>query len=156
MVQGDRRTAERGHAAGDATEGRPAMKRLFGFGLIAALLVTGLSCGDSTGPSGPGQLKVRLTSANSGLDSAIVFTITGPAALTSAAAGAGLRLFQQPLGGTSTKFALIGRLNTGTTILTIGVQDISALSQYTGTINGVAQPNYQLRSLGSYALALTR
>ena len=70
------------------------MKRLFGFGLIAALLVTGLSCGDSTGPSGPGQLKVRLTSANSGLDSAIVFTITGPAALTSATAGTGLRVFR--------------------------------------------------------------
>ena len=88
------------------------MKRLFGFGLIAALLVTGLSCGDSTGPSGPGQLKVRLTSANSGLDSAIVFTITGPAALTSATAGTGLRVFQQPLGGTSTRFALVGQLST--------------------------------------------
>ncbi|HEX9292634.1 MAG TPA: hypothetical protein VF873_03020 [Gemmatimonadales bacterium] len=132
------------------------MKRLGSVALLATALVFGLSCGGDPTMSGPGTLKVRLTSPNSGLDSAIVFTITGPAALTSAAAGAGLRLFQQPLGGTSTKFALIGRLNTGTTILTIGVQDISALSQYTGTINGVAQPNYQLRSLGSYALALTR
>ena len=132
------------------------MKRLGGVALLATAIVFGLSCGGDPTMSGPGTLKVRLTSPNSGLDSAIVFTITGPAALTSAAAGAGLRLFQQPLGGTSTKFALIGRLNTGTTILTIGVQDISALSQYTGTINGVAQPNYQLRSLGSYALALTR
>ncbi len=132
------------------------MKRLGSVALLATALVFGLSCGGDPTMSGPGTLKVRLTSPNSGLDSAIVFTITGPAALTSAAAGAGLRLFQQPLGGASTKFALIGRLNTGTTILTIGVQDISALSQYTGTINGVAQPNYQLRSLGSYALALTR
>jgi len=132
------------------------MKRLGGVALLATVIVFGLSCGGEPMMSGPGTLLVRLTSPHSGADSAIVLTITGPAALTSAAAGAGLRLFQQPLGGTSTKFALIGQLNTGTTILTIGVQDISALTQYTGTINAVAQPNYQLRSLGSYALALTR
>ena len=133
------------------------MKRALGLTALLAVMAVGISCGGKEPMmAGPGTLLVRLTSPHSGADSAIVITITGPAALTSAAAGAGLRLFQQPLGGTSTKFALIGRLNTGTTILTIGVQDISALSQYTGTINGVAQPNYQLRSLGSYALALTR
>jgi len=107
--------------------------------------------------SGPGDLKVQLTSPNSGLDSAIVFTINGPAALTKAVPGAGLRLFQQPLGGTSTRFALIGRLSTGAVLLTIGVQDISELSQYTGSITGVALPNYNIRPLpGGYALALTR
>jgi len=134
------------------------MKRLFGAALLAGLIAVGLSCGgDSTRVSGPGELKVRLTSPNSGLDSAIVFTITGPAALTSAVPGAGLRLFQQPLGGTSTRFALIGQLTTGATILTIGIQDLGELSQYSGTINGVAMPNYALRILpGGYALALTR
>ncbi len=133
------------------------MKRALGLTALLAVMAVGISCGGKEPMmAGPGTLLVRLTSPHSGADSAIVLTITGPAALTSAAAGAGLRLFQQPLGGTSTKFALIGRLNTGTTILTIGVQDISALTQYTGTINAVAQPNYQLRSLGSYALALTR
>ena len=134
------------------------MKRLFGAALLAGLIAVGLSCGgDSTRVSGPGELKVRLTSPNSGLDSAIVFTITGPAALTSAVPGAGLRLFQQPFGGTSTRFALIGQLTTGATILTIGIQDLGELSQYSGTINGVAMPNYTLRILpGGYALALTR
>ena len=133
------------------------MKRLFGSALLVAIVVVGLSCGDSTGPSGPGQLKVRLTSANSGLDSAIVFTITGPAPLTSATAGTGLRAFQQPLGGTSTEFALVGLLTNGATILTIGVSDMRALGQYSGSIQGVATPSYQLRSLPSgYALALTR
>ncbi|HEX9346077.1 MAG TPA: hypothetical protein VF919_00745 [Gemmatimonadales bacterium] len=134
------------------------MKRLLGAALLAGLIAVGLSCGgDSTRVSGPGELKVRLTSPNSGLDSAIVFTITGPAALTSAVPGAGLRLFQQPLGGTSTRFALIGQLTTGATILTIGIQDLGELSQYNGTISGVAMPNYTLRILpGGYALALTR
>jgi hypothetical protein len=134
------------------------MKRLFSVALLAGVIAVGLSCGgkDMT-VSGPGDLKVRLTSPNSGLDSAIVFTITGPAALTSAVPGAGLRLFQQPLGGTSTRFALTGRLTTGATILTISVQDLGALSQYSGAITGVAMPNYTLRTLpGGYALALTR
>ncbi len=134
------------------------MKRFFGAALLAVLIAVGLSCGgDSTKVSGPGELKVRLTSPNSGLDSAIVFTITGPAALTSAVPGAGLRLFQQPLGATSTRFALIGQLTTGATILTIGIKDLGELSQYSGTITGVAMPNYSLRILpGGYALALTR
>ena len=134
------------------------MKRLLGAALLAGVIAVGLSCGgDSTRVSGPGELKVRLTSPNSGLDSAIVFTITGPAALTSAVPGAGLRLFKQPFGGTSTRFALIGQLTTGATILTIGIQDLGELSQYNGTISGVAMPNYTLRILpGGYALALTR
>jgi hypothetical protein len=134
------------------------MKRFFSAALLAGLLAAGLSCGGKEPTvSGPGELKVRLTSPNSGLDSAIVFTISGPAALTSAVAAPGLRLFQQPLGGTSTRFALIGQLTTGVTILTIGVQDLGELSQYTGTITGIAVPNYTLRVLpGGYALALTR
>jgi hypothetical protein len=134
------------------------MKRFVGAALLAGLIAVGLSCGgDSTRVSGPGELKVRLTSPNSGLDSAIVFTITGPTALTSAVPGAGLRLFQEPFGGTSTRFALIGQLTTGATILTIGIKDLGELSQYSGTITGVAMPNYTLRILpGGYALALTR
>lgn len=133
------------------------MKQFFSVVLLAGVLTVGLSCGGDPMMSGPGELKVRLTSPNSGLDSAIVFTITGPAALTSAVPGAGLRLFQQALGGTSTRFALIGQLNTGAVILTIGVQDISELSQYTGSITGVALPNYNLRPLpGGYALAVMR
>jgi hypothetical protein len=134
------------------------MKRFFSAALLAGVTAVGLSCGGKEPmASGPGELKVKLTSPNSGLDSAIVFTITGPAALTSAVPGAGLRLFQQPLGGTSTRFALTGRLTAGATILTIGVQDLGALSQYSGAITGVAMPNYTLRTLpGGYALALTR
>jgi len=134
------------------------MKRLLTAVLLAGLIGVGLSCGgDGLTMSGPGELKVRLISPNSGLDSAIVFTITGPAALTSAVAAPGLRLFQQPLTGTSTRFALIGLLNNGATILTIGVQDLGALSQYSGSITGVAVPSYALRVLpGGYALAVLR
>lgn len=134
------------------------MKRLLGLAMLAVAVAGGLSCGgDTTGPKGPGTLQIRLTSPNSGADSAIVLTITGPAPLTSAAAGVGLRLFPQPLGGTTTRFAITGQLNSGTTILTIGVADVGAVSQYAGTIQGVATPTFQLRPiLSAYALAVIR
>ena len=133
------------------------MKRLLGFVLLASVMSAGLSCGGNTTATGPGVLKVRLTSPNSGLDSAVVVTISGPAALTSVTAGTGLRLFQQTLGGTTTRFALTGLLSNGATILTIGVPDLGGASQYTGTVDAVALPNFQVRTqLGGYALAVTR
>ncbi len=133
------------------------MKRLFGVAIVAGVTLVGLSCGgDGPTDTGPGVLKVRLTSPAANADSAIVFTIAGPAPLTSVTVGTGLRLFQQPLGGTTTRFALTGSLANGATILTIGVADIGAFSQYSGSVNGVAQANYQLRALAGYALAVTR
>ena len=135
------------------------MKRLLGFVVLATVVSAGLSCGGDATATGPGVLKVRLTSPNSGLDSAVVVTISGPAALTSVTAGTGLRLFQQTLGGTTTRFALTGLLSNGATILTIGVPDLGGASQYTGTVDAVALPNFQVRTplqLGGYALAVTR
>lgn len=132
------------------------MNRVWGVALMASALIIGISCGgDGPTQSGPGTLKVRLTSPAANSDSAIVITITGPAALTSATAGPGLRLFQQTL-GTTTRFALTGALANGAQILTIGVADVAALSQYAGSVDGVAQANYQLRSVSGYALAITR
>ena len=133
------------------------MKRAWAVAALAALMAVGLSCGKEPGGPVAGNLLVRLTSPNSDADSAIVLTITGPAALTSVTPGAGLRLFAQPLGGTTTRFALTGRLTTNTTILTIGVANVNAVGQYSGTIQGVAQPNYALRPLpGGYALTVIR
>ncbi len=123
---------------------------------LAVLVGGGLSCLDTIGPVA-GNLRVRLTSPNSGADSAIVFTITGPAPLTSATPGAGLQIFAQPLGATATRFVLVGPLTTSTTILTIGVADVNAVAQYSGAIGGVAQPNSALRSLpGGYVLSIIR
>ena len=131
------------------------MKRILGIAMLAAALVSA-DCGKDNGPTA-GNLLVKLTSPNSGADSAIVFTITGPVALTSVAPGAGLRVFQQPLGGLTTRFALVGQLTTGATILTIGVSNTGQVSQYTGAISGVAQSsNYQLRALTGYQLTVTR
>jgi hypothetical protein len=132
------------------------MKRMTGIGLLAAALVAGLSCDDGIGPFAPGTLVVRLTSPHPGADSAIVFTISGPEPLTSAVPGSGLELFQPVLTGTSTKFALIGQLNDNAVLMTVGIRDVARFRLYTGTINGIAQPNFQLRDTKGYALALTR
>lgn len=133
------------------------MKHIWGAALVVTAVAAGLSCGKDGVSTGPGTLRVRLTQpeANFGLDSAIVFTITGPGALTSATAPGELRLFAQPL-GTTTRFVLVGQLNNNAVILEIGVPDVAATSQYSGSIEGVALPNYQLRPLGGYALAITR
>jgi hypothetical protein len=132
------------------------MKNIRELALLALLTIAGLSCGgDGTG-SQPGTLNVRLTTPNSGLDSAIVVTINGPVALTGARAGTGLRMFSQPLGGTLTRFALTGQLNANAVILQIDVKDVSAVSQYSGTVDQVAMPTFQLRSTAGYALAITR
>lgn len=133
------------------------MRRLLGWAIVAGVTLGGLGCGgDGPTQTGPGVLIIRLTAPAANADSAIVFTIAGPAPLTSVTAGTGLRLFQQALGGTTTRVALTGSLGNGATILTIGVADIAAFSQYNGSIQGVAQANYQLRALAGYALAVTR
>ena len=132
------------------------MTRRFVLAALVMTFVGGVRCGDGGGPDA-GNLTVRLVSPNSGADSAIIVTITGPAALTAATPGAGLRLFQQPLGNATTRFALVGQLNTNATILTIGVPNTGVVSQYSGTVDVVALPNYQLRSsLSGYALAISR
>ena len=132
------------------------MRRGVAVTALAVLFGVGLSCRDTMGPVA-GNLRVRLTSPNSGADSAIVFTIAGPAPLTSATPGAGLQIFAQPLGATATRFVLVGQLKTSTTILTIGVADVNAVAQYSGAIGGVAQPNSALRSLpGGYLLSVIR
>jgi len=134
------------------------MKRVFGALILAGALLTGLSCGGDGGTdSGPGVLKVKLTAPVANADSAILITITGPVAPTGATAGAGLRLFSDPgVSGTTRRYALTGRMTNGATILTIDVPDVGAFSQYHGSVDGVSQDNYQLRSLSGYALALTR
>jgi hypothetical protein len=114
------------------------------------LLGTALACSDS--PT-PGVLRVNLTTPNSGGDGAILLTVSGPGVLASAAPGAGLRLFNQPLAATN-HFAVTGTLTSGT-ILTIEVPDVGKASAYTATIQQVATPTYQLRALTGYSLKVT-
>jgi len=129
------------------------MKRLARVVLLAGALAAATQCGTTTGPVA-GPLKVTFVTPNAGADGAILLTVTGPAALTSVTAGAGLRLFAEPLAATN-HFALTGPLASGT-ILTIGVADVNQVGSYTATIQDVAATNFQLRPLAGYSLAVSK
>jgi hypothetical protein len=133
------------------------MKRLLAGAALAVMVLVVVTCGDD-GPTGPvaGTLSVELTSPNTGVDKGILLTVTGPTALTSATAGSGLRLYGPPLGGLETRFALVGQMSNGVTILTIGVEDVGRVSEYSAAIEGVARADYQLRNLSGYELTVGR
>ena len=125
--------------------------------VIAALIATLAACGGgSTGPVA-GILKVKLaTTPNSGLDGAVLLTVTGPVIPTGAAAQTGFRLFGTPA-ATTNKFAVTGTLATGSILFTIDVPDINKVSQYSATIQQVAaSSNFALRSLTNYSLSVTK
>lgn len=121
--------------------------------VVAAFL---LACtGDGTGPVA-GVLKVNLTTPNSGLDGAAVVVITGPVAPVSLSPAAGLVLWGGPVTSATAKLALTGTLSTGT-ILTLEVEDINQVHQYSATLQQVAASSgYQIRSLASYSLSVTK
>jgi hypothetical protein len=123
----------------------------WGWLLVALALVGAGSCSNNSGPVA-GQLTVSLTTPNPGGDGAVLFSVTGPDALTSATAPAGLRVFAQPL-GTVTRFAVTGTLTNGA-VLTIGVANTSKAAQYAATIQSVAAPDFQLRALSGYSLTV--
>ena len=130
------------------------MKRFAGWLLVGLALGGGAgSCSESSGPVA-GLLTVSLETPNAGADGAILFNVSGPQALTSVTAGPGLRVFSQPL-STSTRVAVTGTLTSGA-VVTIGVADTRNVAQYTATVQVVAAPDFQLRSLTGYSLTVSR
>ena len=124
--------------------------------IVCAGMLLGLGC--SKDPSGPqrGTLAVQLTmpAAHSGLDRAVLLTITGPAAPLSITAGAGMKIYHQPLAATM-RVAVTGTLTNGATLLTIQVPDASA--SYGAIVQQIAQSGtYQLRSPAGYATTVVR
>ncbi len=129
------------------------MNRFGRWVLVAVALAGASGCSDS-GPVA-GMLTVSLTTPNPGADGGILFSVTGPQALTSVSAGAGLRVFSQPL-STTTKLAVTGPLASGA-IIFMGVADVRQVAQYAATIQAVsASADFQLRPLAGYALMVSR
>src|SRR5213592_3434129 len=130
------------------------MKRL-GRWLLVALALGGAGSCSGDGGTGPvaGVLTVSLATPNAGADGAILFTVSGPQALTSVTAGPGLRVFAQPL-STVTRLAVTGTLTNGA-VVTIGVADTRHVDQYTATVQAVAASDYQLRSPAGYSLTVS-
>ena len=129
------------------------MKRPGKWLLVALALAVGAgSCDGGTGPVA-GLLTVSLATPNPGADGAILFSVSGPAALTSVTAGAGLRVFAQPL-STLTRVAVTGTLTNGA-VVTIGVADTRKAAQYAATVQDVAALDFQLRPLTRYSLTVS-
>ena len=126
------------------------MKRL----LYGAAIALAAACANNTGPVA-GSLTVTLTTPNSGNDGAILLSVSGPASLTGASAASGLRLFAPATLGSVNRFVLTGTLNAGA-ILTLQVPDVNQVGSYTATVQQVAAPNYQLRSLTGYSLKVSQ
>lgn len=127
--------------------------------LAATAVAMVVACkGDSTGPV-PGTLKINLTTPNSGADGAVMLVLSSPVAPTSVAAGAGLALWGGPVTTTSAKLVLTGTLTTGT-ILTLQVDDVNTVSQYSVSLQQVAATaagNYARRgSLTGYSATVTK
>lgn len=126
--------------------------------LVAAALLGGIAaCGDG-GPVEPvaGNLLVVLATPNSGADGAILFTLSGPAAPLSATGATELRVFAEPFAPTMQLAITGGTLSTGT-ILTIAVEDVNKVSQYSATIRQVANTaNFVLRPLSGYSLRVRK
>jgi len=118
--------------------------------LVLAAVVAMLACSQS--PTGPqaGTLTIQLQSPNSGLDGAILFTLTGPNPVANVVAGAGDTLWSTDFSGNTSKVLLTGAIKSGV-ILSFDVPDVNVPDQYTVTINQVASSSdYSLRSLVSY------
>ena len=131
------------------------MRRLRGWMLVVLALGWGAGSCSSDGGTGPvaGVLTVSLATPNPGADGAILFRVSGPQALTSVVAGAGLRVFSPPLSA-STRFAVTGTLTNGA-LVTIGVADTRNAAQYTAIVQSVAAPDFQLRPLSGYSLTVS-
>jgi hypothetical protein len=123
--------------------------------LLTAAVMLLAGCKNSTGPVA-GTLKVNLTTPNSGFDGAAIILLTSPVPPTSVTAAAGLALWGGPVATTSARIVLTGTLSTGT-ILTLQVDDVNKVGQYSVTVQQVAAATYQRRTaLTGYSATVTK
>ena len=129
-----------------------ALRRTLGFAAVALLATCGRY---TTGPTA-GSLKVNLTTPNSGLDGAAIVVLSGPTVPGSVTPAAGLTLWGGPVTAAAAKIVLTGTLSTGT-ILTLQVDDINKVGQYSARLQQVAAASgFALRPLAGYSLTVTK
>lgn len=116
-----------------------------------------LACTGTTGPVA-GTLKVNLTDPNNGQDGAVLLVLSAPAPPSSVTAGPGLTLWGGPATTTNATLVLTGSVASGT-LLTLQVEDINKVAQYSATLQQVASSaNYTLRPppFAGYSLTVTK
>lgn len=114
-----------------------------------------LACSGTTGPVA-GSLKVNLTDPSNGQDGAVLLALSAPVPPVSVSAGAGLTLWGGPVTTANARLVLTGNVTTGT-ILTLQVDDINKIRQYSVTLQQVARTSdYELESLAGYSVTVTK
>jgi hypothetical protein len=131
-----------------------ALRRPLAAACVALLAACG---GDGTGPVA-GSLKVNFTTPNNGHDAAVLLLLTAPAPPVGATGGAGLTVWGTPFSSTTTKLVVTGTLSTGT-ILTLEVDDVNKVGQYTVSVQSVAADSaggYLPRGVSGYSASITK
>ena len=125
------------------------MNRRIGLAALAAAMVLGACSHNPTGPVA-GTLSIQLQSPNSGLDAAILFTLTGPDPITNVRAVPGDTLWSTDFSSTTSKILLTGTIASGV-ILRFDVPDVNRMAEYLVTVDQVAgASDYSLRGTGGY------
>ncbi|UCF20234.1 MAG: hypothetical protein JSU87_02165 [Gemmatimonadota bacterium] len=114
------------------------------FGLAAA-------CSDSTGPSGPIQLTVSVTSSGP-TGEAFLITLSGDSISGPAAADPGHLLYSFASGNT-VKVAVVGSLSSGD-LLRFSVPRGSLAADYSAVLEQVAGSDNALQPVGEYTLTV--
>jgi hypothetical protein len=119
--------------------------------LVSAVLSAGAcsTSDDGTGPSGPGQITVSVSSASSG--SAFLLTLTGQGISNVAAVNGNHRIYSFAQSNTSQKVAVIGSLSSGD-LLRFNVSDIGA--SYNATLSEVAGADNNLLPTGDFQVTV--
>ncbi len=124
-------------------------------GALGASVALLLACSGTVAPVA-GMLKVNLASPNNGVDGAVLLVLSAPVPPVSVSAGSGLTLWGGPVTAAHTTLVLTGNVTTGT-LLTLQVDDINKVRQYSVALQQVAQTSgYQLESLAGYSVTVTK
>jgi hypothetical protein len=124
-------------------------------GALAASVGLLLACSGTTAPVA-GTLKVNLASPNNGVDGAVLLVLSAPVPPVAVNAGSGLTVWGGPVTTANATLVLTGNITTGT-MLTLQVDDINKVRQYTVTLQQVAQTSgHQLESLAGYSVTVTK
>lgn len=123
--------------------------------VCAAFLFAGCSSSgdDTTGPSGPGQLTVNLSSSGSG-GAAFLITLTGDGITNPVAVNGAHRVYTYS-SASSVRVALVGSATSGD-ILRFDVPDVGQLASYSARLDEVAGSDNQLGSTSDFTLTVTR
>jgi hypothetical protein len=119
--------------------------------VCAAFLAGACETGGPSGPSGPGQLTVSVSTTGAG-GAAFLLTVTGAGITNPVAANSGHLLYSN-ISGNTLRVAVIGSHTSGA-LLRFRVPDLAQASTYNATLNEVAGSDNNLQSTGNYTVTI--